>query len=126
MCTVTNLSAALLLDALHRKDVLSRGRYLHLDRRNSSAAFLLAVLCFWGHLLRSIRPLFCCSPSDVTHQRNPLLLRLLTAPLLSLSLRLLLQEKLRSSQKTLHADRRPPDVRHGGGDHGAGLFPCCF
>lgn len=35
---MTNLSAALLLDALHRKDVLSRGGYLHLDNRNSSAA----------------------------------------------------------------------------------------
>lgn len=39
MCTLTNLSAAPLFDALYRKDVLSRGGYLHLDNRNSSAAF---------------------------------------------------------------------------------------
>lgn len=50
MCTVTNLSAALLFDALHRKDVLSRGGYLHLDNRNSSAAFPFPSSAFGGTL----------------------------------------------------------------------------
>lgn len=124
MCTVTNLSAALLFDALYRKDVLSRGGYLHLYNRNSSAAFF--PFCFWYHLIRSIKPFSSCSSSGVIHKSNPLLLRLLTASLPSLLLRLLLRESWRSSQKTLHPNRRSPDVRHGGGSNGDGLFPCCL
>lgn len=48
------------------------------------------------------------------------------ASLPSLLLRLLLRESWRGSQKTLHANRRARDVRHGGGSNGGGLFPCCF
>lgn len=87
---MANLPAALLFDALHRKDVLSRGGYLHLDNRHSSAAFPFPFPCFREHLIRSIRPFLSRSSS----QRNPLLLRRRTAPLPSLLLRLLLREKL--------------------------------
>lgn len=82
--------------------------------------------CFWYHLIRSIKPFSSCSSSGVIHKSNPLLLRLLTASLPSLLLRLLLRESWRSSQKTLHPNRRSPDVRHGGGSNGDGLFPCCL
>lgn len=63
----TDLSAALLLDVLHRKDVLSRGGYLHLDSSSPAARFL----AFWSRLIRSLRPFFCCSSSDVSTGATP-------------------------------------------------------
>lgn len=104
----TDLPAPLLLDVLHRKDVLSRGGDLHLDDGTSSSPRLRV----WSRPGFSAPPLMWFSganpPSSLAFAATPSA-----------------GELGEAARKTIHAHRRARDVRGGGGSNGGGLFPCC-